>query len=433
VRTLYYLVLAPIFGGLSVLAIWRFARGAGTRAAWLAAVVAVMFLLLQSGAKDWGAFAVRRPAQGKTILVLLVVPWLWHHATEYARTRSGRSLAWLAIGGVSAIGFSSSGSFIAVLVVGAALVALLLDASSGLAPRGRLRSVVIGASTVLYPAVASMVGASSISLPSTYSNAIVGSADAWSRPMGDGIDLVVTTMIALAGWTIVGDRRTRLGLGVAVLIVVVLFTPFTLDALSALGLGQAVWRIAWVIPLPALVGLVAEAALRWERFGRRIACVGVVSLLGVVLAAGGERPVLGNQRHSAIGAPTWDMNPVARRAAERLTRLAPSGGVVAAPLGVAWFIPQVTTEVYPVSATRSYTRILGRAVGENFHASERALLADALGGRPRDAAAVRRALAVLDVDAGCSGPRVSSAVLDALRSSGLRNVGRDTVCTYWSR
>ncbi len=429
-RTLYYLVLGPLFGALGVLAVWRLARGARARSALFATIVAVAFVLLQTNVRGWTDFALRRAAEGKAVLLFFLVAWLWTHVANHAKTASRSSLVCMTLGGIAAIGLTSTGAFVAPLVVGAgALTAVYEDR------RVDVRKIGGNVIAVVYPLLALVVGefavrtVSHVGIKGTFPT---GVAATWSQSMGAGRILLVSSLVALAGWAFINDRTIRIGVGVAVLAVLVLFSPVFARLAGTVGVGSVLWRFAWAIPVPAVAGLAADSM---RRFGgvRGLAVCLVVTVLALGILASQPRAVLGASPANQIAAPSWDVEPLVLHAAERLVRLADHRGDVAASRRVADVVPQVSTTTHAADVRIQYTKLLMRMTGTKFDGAPRLALGRALDGQYVAPAAITSALRTLDVVAACSDPNAPTAVADALRASGFRTAGADKICVFWSR
>ncbi len=435
VRTVYYLLLPALFGALGVLCLWRLARSASARAPALATSMAVLFLLFDGAERGWGDFSLRRLYQGKAVLLFVLVPWLWHHASTYARSASFGSLPWVVIGGVAAVGVSSSGSLIAPLVVATAIVPAIFIAS-----RERRRSAVkllVAGVALVYPVAVALITVASTSGPvaadgdaESFAREIHTAADAWSLTVGEGGQVLVMTIVVLAGWVLIRDVHLRVGLGLALFLVLVLYSAPGLAFLTSLSLSRVSWRFLWVLPLPAIVGLMVDAVGGSTVGGRTAKATAAVVIVAALALT--SPPLLGS-RNADFAPPSWDVDPAALAAAEKLVDLAGDEGLVAGPIAVSRVVPTVSTSVFVASARESYTAYLGRAVGPTFGADHRRALTAALTGRPVEARDVPRALDALPVEALCAQRRGTGVLGPTLREAGFERVSADGLCIYWKR
>jgi hypothetical protein len=435
VRTLFLLVFPAVVVALGVLAFWRLARSSRAIAPLVATGGAVLFLVLQSGQSGWGSVIVRRPFWGKAMLIVLAVPWLWHHATAFARTGSRRSLALTAAGAVAAIGFSSSGTFIGTLVIVSALVPLVVFPPEGRSRADGVRRALIGSTAVAYPLIAGAVGSYAmrdlgISYPFRNHDAL----SVWKEVAGTGPELAIVTIITLIGWLAIRTQRARLGVAFSVLAVLALFSPVGLDVATKLGAGSIGARFLWAIPVPVIAGLIVDAplALR-DRSWRVVGVLGVTAVLAVSMAGGG-RLILANRGDSAFSRPQWDFSPAALASARELIRLADGEGIVAAPDKVSQVVPNMSLSVFAASPRIGYTQNLAPVAGRGFRGPARLLLLEAMEGRGQvDAAKVATALRALHVEAACSLHRARSMVEPAFEAAGFELQGADDLCLYWLR
>ncbi len=418
VRTLYYLVFPTVFAMLGVLAMWRIARSAKASLPLVVAIGAVFFAGLNSANNGW-SMAVFRPFWGKGILVWLIVPTLWHHATDFARTASRRSWVLAAVTGVAAVGFTSSGTFIAVVVIAACVVAALVHA-------GFPRAVALAA-TAAYPLAVGVIG--SVALASIVGESIVGPSGctgSLGRVFGPGTELWVSALMVVAAWAVLRAREVRTGVAVASAAALALITGIGVSILDVAGAGVISWRLLWAVPVPFLFGAVVDAPLHAKRIrGTITACV----LAAVLLLAIAPGRLLGGL--ADVSRPSWDLEPSAVAAAQRLIRLADGAGIVAAPNRVSVVISGLSTEVRAANPRQIYVDALSESHGRAFRGRERALIARGVMGDDVDEEAFVRALSVLEVEAICVARRARD-VSAALEGAGYEPRARpDAICRYW--
>ncbi|HAQ04455.1 MAG TPA: hypothetical protein DCQ88_06540, partial [Acidimicrobiaceae bacterium] len=89
---LTYFAWGPLIAALGVLVTWRLLRGLGARSPALATWAGTAFLIVDGEMHaSFGNFFAGRSWQGKAVLLLLVIPMLWHHGSNWGRTGSKRS------------------------------------------------------------------------------------------------------------------------------------------------------------------------------------------------------------------------------------------------------------------------------------------------------------------------------------------------------
>ncbi len=435
VRTLFFLVFATIGAVLGIFALWRLTRTASANLPIVATVVATGFLLLQSQPSSWGPLAVRRPFWGKTMLLAVVLPFLWHHATEYTRTGSRRSLLWMAAGGVAAVGVSSSGTFLSCIVVAAPLAALVIAPPADMVRGAALRRAVIGATGLVYPVVAGAGGSFALSHTGvSYPFRNTSSLSVWSQGIGKGTELWIVTVALLAGWLVVRSRRTGLAFGFGTLGVLALLSPPGLAVVNKLGAGSVGSRFLWALPGPLLIGLIADAplALRRRTLGA-LAAIGFIAVI-VVASARGDRLLVGGRADATIGRPSWDLDPPAVAAARRLIAKADGSGIVAAPEAVSIVLPDLSTRVFAVSPRKGYTNNLAPAAGPRFRGPERKLIMRVLDGTGvADRSAFVRALRHLHVKVVCVPNTGADALAVVLEGAGYHAAGHVGAYAFWRR
>ncbi len=129
-KTLYYLILAPIFGGIAVLVHWKLAQhlvpqyAFSVLLAWL-----VLMIALGESHREFGNFAFVRLFQGKSLLVTIGLPLCLLLGLRFAEFPDGRRALPLGMAIIASTGLSSSAFGTVPFVVAAALCGGFLGAS----------------------------------------------------------------------------------------------------------------------------------------------------------------------------------------------------------------------------------------------------------------------------------------------------------------
>ncbi|WP_344587008.1 DUF6077 domain-containing protein [Actinomadura vinacea] len=246
---LWYAVL-PAVTFVAVWALWRLVREWAPRWALACFVAATAYLLWSGvGQASLGSFHLLRMWQGKAMMVSIMVPLLYVHLTRWAERRTAGGLVLLTAAGVAAVGLSSSATLVVPLVTVAAAAPLVLS--------GRVRTGAAACAAMVYPLAA---GLAVVVLH--HDTSVVGPFT--DAPVSYSWVLLSATMGVLTGCALwAGSRTARPGVpslitagvaGVATLLLV----PGVLDVIAdATGAAQVMWRTMWVVPAPALVGLLA--------------------------------------------------------------------------------------------------------------------------------------------------------------------------------
>lgn len=128
--TWFYLILGPLVAGLSVWAMWRLLMCLGVRAPAVATGAAALFLVLDGGSHaGLGNFSFVRSWQGKSVLLLIVLPVLMCAGLRWGRHGRGVDLWVMLVSSVAAIGLSSSSLFLVPIAAGISVVAGVCDAT----------------------------------------------------------------------------------------------------------------------------------------------------------------------------------------------------------------------------------------------------------------------------------------------------------------
>lgn len=447
--TVTYLVLAPAVSALGVFALWRLLRALRSPTPALATAVGALFLALDGHVHtSFGNFGFVRAWQGKAIFLLVVVPLLWAYALAWARDHDRRSLAGLVAANVAAVGLTSTALFVAPAVT------LLAVAAGTVGSRGPGR-VLLGAASAAYPLAAGVLvaigdagagGAVRLLAAGLHTQAGVpaplggvgglGPADPWYAVLGRGVPMFVATAAVLLAWLTIRDRSARVALLLAPLAVVgIASAPGTLRVLGeAMGARSILWRVVWIVPVPAVVALMVTAPAQWvERRWRPAATAALVGVLAGALLLWGV-PVWSGRNGTTVARPAWDVAPAARAAAAGIVTLAEPGDVVAAPVAVGEAMAVMSVDVRAVDP-RTRDVVMRRKV-PGFHAEERLFLASGVevGIEDGQVGEFIAALDILGVGAACSRPVLDGTPVEqALTKAGFTEVARDDQCVYWRR
>ncbi|WP_213453898.1 DUF6077 domain-containing protein [Rhizomonospora bruguierae] len=421
-------LLPPAVTVLAVLALWQLVKAWAPRRPLAGLLLALVFLLWSgASAASFGSFHLVRAWQGKAILVSLALPALWLYLTEWARDRSRLALLLAVTAGVAGLGFSSSAAFVVPLTAVAAGLGLVL--------LGRLRDTPPLALVTAYPLVGGLLVGLTLGAPAGESGTLQAAPLAWRWVVGVGAAGVVGAAAVWCGPLLVrGVVPAAFAWGAAA-VAVILLLPGAMN-LAALLTGSApvLWRMLWVLPAPALVGLVASVRVpslgrlaRWPRpaVRGRVAVLAPGASLALLLVLTAVPVWAGVNRASLVSRPQWKSDPASGRVAAAVLRAYPSAHLVLAPPGVMRAMTARTAEVKVVDPRGLYLATL-----RDGTAGERQLLS-ALAARrsvpPPDR--LRAALAAVPVDVACL-QRGNVNGLAALRAAGLagERTVRSLVC-----
>jgi hypothetical protein len=398
-----------------------------------------VFLVLDGAVHgSFGNFFAGRSWQGKAVFLLLVVPTLWHHGAAYGRTGMRRHVVALAAGVVAGLGLTSSSVLVAPSVVLAAVAATALDVGE---PRRIARSVAATAPALLAGCYAL------VAVPQRLGDAgaVLGLLDvrrfldSGTEPIamlrmvfGDGLAAWVALAAALTAWAVVGSRGSRMVLLAGPVVVFgALMAPGVLDVLDAAGEADAVaWRTLWVLPLPAMVGLVVTAGRPGVRAAPAVSAAVVFTILLVV---GTPITSSANRGTELVWPPVVDLPRPEVDSARTLIYMAPAGGTVAGPEDVDFAVAVLGADVKAVNPRSSYLR--GRHAGRDFHALDRLTLTHALdhGYAEWGPEAAARAVDVLAPDVVCLRKGRGDEVADVLTAGGYVTAGVDDTCRFFIR
>lgn len=372
-------------------------------------LLTAVFLVLGGYAHaTWGNLHLARIWQGKVVLLAILVPYLYAAVATVARPRTtpasrselARIGALAGMIGLAGIGCSSTAVFLVPLIAGATSLWLLVQR------RWWEAVVVVGAASVGPVVAGVMTVLSSVGARNEGGRAtswlwvtVLGGSGAIAALLV-GAALVVALGVFWPRWFGAIDHGAQTGLALALGAGLLCTVPPLYPILTTLTGGDAIaYRLAWVIPVPAVIGLVASLpARRWGLPVLPAVALALVAILSV------GQPLWAASNSASIGRPgTWKVRDQADLAAARwIVAQDPQGRYLAANW-VAMMAGVLTSELRPVGTRMDYVTSLAQL--PDGQSEDRALLqsiADGVEARtPENLAPAAAALDALDVEVAC--------------------------------
>jgi hypothetical protein len=410
----YYLV-PPLASALAVLALWRLLRTWRVRLVGLALATGLVFLLMAAQEhRTLGNLFIGRIWQGKVVFLAVLVPLLFVLLHEYVERPNRRGLVLLAAAGAAGVGFTSTGTFLVPILAAGCLAPFVLRAP---------KNAAVGfAAAAAYPLGALLVSAA---LGGRRAGGDLASdvvvEEIGRYVIGDGLFAFIALAAALVAPLLMRSRPGALMAAGTLLLVVIFYAPPVPSLVwEVTGIGRVLWRVAWVVPFAALVGVAATAAAANVRHPVLRALPALV-LCGVLVAWG--TPVWDDA--IVEDEPSWKRLQVQIAEARRIIGHAEPGDIILAPVQVSQTILVMSSDVTTVSPRPFY--VLALDDEPDAHAAERLLLQAAIepevGGtiegwpaEPPAAPEIARALEEVGVDIACANSR--SAGRDLLGEAG---------------
>jgi hypothetical protein len=359
-----YYVLPPILTVLAVWALWRLMRAWAPRRPLICLGAALAFLFID-GAHDlsFGSYFFPRFSQGKAVFVSWLVPTLCVYLTRWVRDGHRTSAALAAVAAVTGIGLTASASFVVPLVLLTAAVPLLLQR------RYRSLATLVGAAAIAL--LAGYVG-SRYAPPSGFQLRLTSPPlHAYTLILDTGAVAVVGGLALWLGPWLVRDRVASLIVGGATVCAAVALAPHVTESAAPLvGVGAPLKRLLWVLPVPALAGLLAALpppipGTGWVRTAGRVAAgVLAAALLAGLLVATHGNTIANNPQDHLTDHPIWRVPPGPLREAQRIAARSPGGAVVLAPQVAMQALAIRSGAVKAVNPRREYTRLIPQPPGE---------------------------------------------------------------------
>lgn len=404
--TVEYVVVTPVATFLAVLALWRLLRAWRVRPLFWVLSTALVFLLFDgtSSYATPGNLFLTRLWQGKVVLLCVVVPVLLVSALRYVERPTRDRLPPLVLGGIAAVGLSTTGLFLVPVIAVAAMAPLAL--------RDRARALAGLLALALYPLAALgltvvMGGRSAddfgVRRLYRFDASWVGNQLLLTELLG-----FVVVLALLLGVLLVPHPQARLTTGLLVLVSGFVFIPGAMRASYDLtGLGPTLWRLSWGATIAALVGVLAAHGGGWmlRRIppldGRRkpaavVSCVVTMALLAVFGA-----PIWSADTATQLKPPFhWQRSYSSRIVVAHILDATRPGDLVLAPDPISITLAVTTTDVKAVAPRRYYMGYLRDR--PSFRYPERLRLVDYVNAQiPADTAGIADDLDLLGVDVAC--------------------------------
>jgi len=354
-KIIYYMILAPMFGGMAILVQWRLAQHLIPQHA-LAMVVVWLVLIIALGQthREFGNFAFVRLYQGKSILVTVALPLCLLLGLQFAEAPDWRRALALGMAAISSLGMSSSALATVPFVVAAALCGGVLGAS-----RASIALVVTGAffslAVLIAVGVALVMG---MNTPSEigYWDSGLDAHDGLSTVLGEDIvGTVVLALFPLASLFVTDVRRRRLYATTTLFFVIFVLNPWTAPLLSEVLDSALLWRIFWSVPflVSASICITALAVLAANKLPPIARHTVLPLLLGTVLLCSSGLSI-SPDNNVFIGYPRYKMEPFSHEIAEEIVRHAPPRSTIYAPIEIAKLITTFRKHPYPIVVRPEY-------------------------------------------------------------------------------
>jgi hypothetical protein len=443
-------VVPALFGPFVVLAYAQLFRElAPQRWLWSLCAALCVLVLIEETQQFYGGFALMRIQQGKAVFVSIFAPLLIVYALQFARRPRRRT--WLLL---CATQIASVGATTTALWAGPAIAGLALISGMPLSWRG-LRTALTGAAASAYAVTAALVfrarmlaeGVASaaseengVRLVRIFSDPIHDGGElvaaAWSTVHGTARFSAVCFFAVLVAWVVC--RKTpaqRLCAVFPLGVLLVLLNPWTALALAhGVTGGPTYWRVLWVLPLPALLGVLLTAPLgqSGRRLGRRarVAATLLLCLCFVTIAP---------TRFGLFGSGVEYWQPLGLKVkrlhyepAAAMAAHAPPRSHVLLPTGVSTWMPTFHHHPYPLVSRSAY--LVDRGVADE---ARRLMLHGLVTGRahPNAPFLLRRAIEDYDLSGVCFRREIDAAEAfrRTLTALGFERIHTNEVYETWVR
>ena len=353
-KTVYYLLLPSILGGVALLVHWRLAQYLVPQYA-LSVLLAWVVLIIALGEshQEFGNFAFVRLYQGKSLLVTIALPLCLLLGLRFAESPDGPRALALGMTVIASTGLSGSALATVPFVVAATLCGGLLGAS-----RVSVTRIIAGglASGLFLCAIGLFLVGSIKSGYEIHGVSLFASGPGLSIVLGEGIlGTLILVLFPIAPLFVAGFRRRRLYALTTLIFVGVVLNPWSGDFLAK-NLDKALeWRLFWSVPfiISASICTAGLAALLAGKVQRLKRYAVLLIMLAAVLIFSGQWSVSPGNR-VVIAVPRFKVEPVHHMLAEEIVRRAPLRSTIYAPFWIAEWIPTFRGHPYPLVVRPHY-------------------------------------------------------------------------------
>jgi hypothetical protein len=194
---------------------------------------------------------------------------------------------------------------------------------------------------------------------------------AYTLFLDTGAVAVVGGLALWLGPWLVRDRVASLIVaGASVCAAVALGPHVTQSVAPVVGVGAPLKRLLWVIPVPALAGLLVALPppipkTGWARTAGRVAAGALAAgLVAGLLVATHGHTIANDAQDRLTDHPIWRVPPEPLREAQQIAARAPGGAIVLAPEVAMQALAIRSGAVKVVNPRREYTRLIPQAPGE---------------------------------------------------------------------
>jgi hypothetical protein len=426
-----YYVIPPLLTFLATWALWRLLRLWAPRSVVLCFALGCTYWILSAQSElTAGSYFLARMWQGKVAFVAFLVLTAYVYLTRWLGRPEALTAVMLLAVGISSIGMTSSATFVLPLLFATACLSLLAGREWG------AMLVVVAAAAV--PFVVGFVVEQKYPLPEGFGVLDRGTPYFFHQVLGVGVVAAVGAIgLWAAPWLAHAGPPARLTTGIAI-VSVLLLVPRVLPAIGDVaGLANTLRRTLWIIPSPAMVGLLAAipVAELLRRFataprlpGRLLVAAPALLVAGLLVAFGHPLWKSTSGESLWIERPTWKVNqPALADARNILSRYRGSGPVLTNQV-VMSAIALVTIDPKAVSGRRWYARLLPEP---RRRINQRLALTDFItGARSVRRGVLRRALSDLQVGLICADREKPLVIreVDALENYAASFEVRGLVC-----
>jgi hypothetical protein len=370
---------------------------------WLGAVIGALVFLAANGQTNitHGNFSFVRLQHGKAVLVSILLPMILALAIRFARRPTPGRWVMLAAVQICGVGATSSGLWAAPLTAALGLVISL--------PRVDVKRWVprlfIGLLASGYVIAAGLYLRLAFEIPRYHVELEGGALQLFVEAVVEFYrsPAILGATVALVLLAVIASREVlarRLCLVSTLGFLLFLANPLVAGVVARnLTSATTYWRVFWLLPLPAIVGIAVSTPLAARTFagGRRGRCAAFSVLLAVVAAMSGGDHVFAASNRTEFRWPSPKVERPFAVAAALRDELGPDATVIA-PQSVSRWLPMLHHHPKPLLALRRHAR----QRGEEGH--RRLRLKDHVAGLrrlPGGVEVLRREIAHYSVDAVC--------------------------------
>jgi hypothetical protein len=368
-------VIAPSLAMFMVLAYGALFKAIAPRS-WMWLLLILIGILISGGTSTRFVtiFGIPRLWQGKSILLHVMIPFVYLYGIRFGASGRWRDFGLLACAQIAMFGFSSMAVWLAPIVAGTAVLTGVIVYK----PSQFLKRLIYAVGSSFYPLlIGIIVYTTSQEAVGDVKPTIVDIIPILEVPFGSIPSQLFWAVIILTSVVLIPHKIIRILIAVSAFFLSTIFAnPFFVQYVAKYITSEPIyWRIFWMLPiLIALTGIISlpiEYSQTWELSGKKRIGAFILTLCLLVGYNGYiiDYPILSifpsNPSYYSIRRPRLKVPMQAYAVATSLVETLPEGSRISADTDISWVVPMFRKQIYPITPRKNVLRHVFKVHSEN--------------------------------------------------------------------